>query len=394
VADTLQSVISGEAREADVSALTSELAALWRSAAEDTETHNAVIRACALTLLVYTESEEAGREVSELLGALTLQNPCRALIMVVRPEESPAGLSAWISAVCQLPAPGEKQVCCEHITIVARGDAVGDLDKVVVPLMVSGLPVYVWWREGRTTQPEPIEKMMRYVDRVILDSGRFAHPETDLAAMSERIQRSGGRRGINDLNWARITPWRELVAQCFDSEDTRPYLCRINDVRIEYSGGSGKVDPSLGQGLLFAAWLANRLGWQPAGLAPKGRAVEPRQDKEDGRVLSFTGRAGAIRVQLVPRRGAKECAAGFLTVELRAEGDSPASFSLTCGGDKNVVITRREIPGRQPIERTVRLQVLDEIGLLNEELKFPDRDQLYEQVLTMVGAMTAPHVEL
>ena len=60
---------------------------------------------------------------------------------------------------------------------------------------------------------------------------------------------------------------------------------------------------------------------------------------------------------------------------------------MACGGDLNVVITRIEIPGRQPIERTVRLRVLDEIGLLNEELKFPNRDRLYEEVLGAVALM-------
>jgi len=309
--------------------------------------------------------------------------------MVVRPDESPAGLSAWISAVCHLPAPGEKQVCCEHITIVARGDAVRDLDKVVIPLMVSGLPVYVWWRAGRTTQPEPFQKMMRYVDRVIIDSGLFVNPETDLATMSGHIQRSGGQPATNDLNWARITPWRELVAQCFDSEDTRPYLRRIREVRVEYSERGANVNPGLGQGLLFTAWLAGRLGWQPAGRGPQAAPSGGLQEAPVGRTFSFKGDAGDIGVELIPRREGEECAAGFHSLKLRALGNLSATFSLACGGDRNVVITLTEIPGRQPIQRTVRLAVLDEIGLLNEELKYPNRDRLYEEVLTLVAAMTA-----
>jgi len=389
VGDALESLIWGQPREANVSALTAELDALWRSATEDAESPNAVIRACALTLLVYTESEEAGREVSNLLGALTLQNPCRALIMVVRPEESAAGLSAWISAVCHLPAPGEKQVCCEHITIVARGDAARDLDKVVIPLMVSGLPVYVWWRSGRRTQPEPFQKIMRYVDRVIIDSGLFVYPEADLTTISDRIQRSGGHPATNDLNWARITPWRELVAQCFDSEDTRPYLDRISEVRVEYSERGADVNPGLGQGVLFTAWLAGRLGWQLAGRGPQAVPPGARQGDIAGRTFSFKGEAGDIGVKLIPRREGEECGAGFLSLKLKAVGDLPATFSLACGGDRNVVTTRTEIPGRQPIERTVRLEVLDEIGLLNEELKFSNRDRLYEEVLTLVALMTA-----
>jgi hypothetical protein len=106
----LKPITMGGPREANVAALASELDALWKSA-DAAEALDAVTRACALTLLIYTESEEGAREVSDLVGALTLQNPCRALILVVRPQESPSGLSATISAVCQLPASGVKQVC-------------------------------------------------------------------------------------------------------------------------------------------------------------------------------------------------------------------------------------------------------------------------------------------
>src|SRR5439155_4604061 len=120
LSQNLEPVALGAPREANVAALAAELDALWRSAAGESAGHAAVTRACALTLLIFTESEDAAREVSNLLGALTLQNPCRALILVVRPEDKPAGVSAWISAVCQLPAPGEKQVCFQHVTVVAR----------------------------------------------------------------------------------------------------------------------------------------------------------------------------------------------------------------------------------------------------------------------------------
>ena len=56
-------------------------------------------------------------------------------------------------------------------------------------------------------------------------------------------------------------------------------------------------------------------------------------------------------------------------------------FRLACAGDRHLASTSIEIEGRPPIQRTVRLQVFDEGGLLNEELKHPSRDQLYEEVL-------------
>lgn len=387
--DTFQPNIIGESRPANVSALAAELDSLWRSADKDAEGRHPVTRACALTLLVYTESNEAAREVSNLIGALTLQNPCRALIMVVRPEESPAGLSARISAVCQLPAPGEKQVCCEHVTIEACGDAVRDLDKVVVPLMVSGLPVYLWWRAGNTTEPEAFGKILRYIDRVYVDSEWFSNPEVELPALARKIQKYAGQVVVHDLNWARVTPWRELTAQCFDSPDTRSYLNQISGIQIEYSDRGTGGHSSLGQGLLFSAWLADRLGWKWVGRGTDKNASGTGKDASGNRSFLFRGQSGDIQVQLVPRPGGAECPSGFLSVQLKAAGKSRATFSLTCGPGGKCVITHAEIPAHAPIDRTVNLEVFDEVGLLNEELKFSSHDQIYAEALAMVATMTA-----
>jgi len=387
LSQNLETVALGEPREANVAALSAELDALWRSASGESAGHVSVTRACALTLLIFTESEDAASEVSKLLGPLTLQNPCRALILVVRPEDKPAGVSGWISAVCQLPAPGEKQVCCEHVTIVARGARVQDLDKVVVPLMVSGLPVGLWWRAGRATRLEQFEKILRYVDRVYVDSEWFPDPEAGLPALAEVIRKSSGRAAITDLNWARLTPWRELAAECFDSPDTRPYLIRINEVRIEYRQGGCSRNHCLGQGLLLVAWLAGRLSWKSEGPWP-GQASRTGTEEGPSRAFRFQGPPGEIRVQLVPQTGGPACSAGFLSVELTAAGNPAASFSLTCGGDSKSVVSQTALPGHPPVEHTSCLEVFDEIGLLNEELKFSSRDRIYEEALAMIASMT------
>jgi glucose-6-phosphate dehydrogenase assembly protein OpcA len=376
----LQPVTLGGPRTANIAFLPAELDALWQSTA-DAEGRETVTRACALTLLIYTESEEGAREVSELVGALTLQNPCRALILVVQPNESPAGLSATISAVCQLPAPGVKQVCCEHVTLVARGERVHDLDKVVLPLMVSGLPVGLWWRAGCQLHFNYFGKILRYIDRVYVDSEWHAHPETDLRALAKAIQEASSPAAITDMNWARITPWRELAAACFDPVERRPYLDAINLVRIEYRARGTDSPDCRAQALFFTAWLAERLGWKPAGIAVN-------EDGEGKREFNFKGRQGDIQVQLSPGQSGPKCSSGFLSIEMETAGDAPAKFSLVCGAKSRSVATRVEIPGHPLHESTAHLEVFDEVGLLNEELKFSTRDRGYERVLAMVTSMT------
>lgn len=292
--ETQQSLARGEPRPANVAQIEADVAALWRSMANGGESRPAVTRACALSLLVYVESENGGREVSNLISDVTAQNPCRVVVIIAEPQAVPPALTAWISAHCHLEVMGEKQVCCEQITVHARGDSVRDLDNVVVPLAVPELPRILWWRAGRFAPPEYFQQILRMTNRVFVDSARFPDPEADLAQLAHQIQQHSGELTFTDLNWSRATPWRELVAQCFDAPDSRGYLDRLSRVRIEYEQESPRVRAQGAQALLLAAWLASRLKWEP-------QSPQPVQGIE-GRSFWFKSAGGAVEVQQVARR--------------------------------------------------------------------------------------------
>ena len=93
-----------------------------------------------------------------------------------------------------------------------------------------------------------------------------------------------------------------------------------------------------------------------------------------------------VRVQRNLRRVPNACGVCF-AIELGSEGPSAAKFSFRRGPDGKVVKTSAEVPGLPPAGRSVRLEVLDEAELLNEELKFGVRDRRYEQALSMVARM-------
>jgi hypothetical protein len=53
-----------------------------------------------------------------------------------------------------------------------------------------------------------------------------------------------------------------------------------------------------------------------------------------------------------------------------------------------VVQTLAEVPGLPPIGRTVRIEVGDEVEILNNELMLAGRDHVYEEALALVAKMT------
>ena len=106
--------------------------------------------------------------------------------------------------------------------------------------------------------------------RVIVDSHTFFHAEDGIRILSSFMQQEADS-AISDLNWGRVTPWRELVAQFFDVSEYRPYLSGVHRIEIEHTVTSddshirteqGDVSPDPIEALLLAGWLKTILNWE------------------------------------------------------------------------------------------------------------------------------------
>jgi len=255
----------GKRKPVDVAAVERELTQLWRSASDETlgGPGQAVMRACTLNLLVFLRGEEDSRKVTEVIGKLTIQHPCRAIVINSQPEDPRSELVAWISAQCHLPAAGGKQVCCEQIMVSARGESVAHLPGVVIPLLLADLPVFLWWRDSPNLGGELFRKLAAVCDRVIIDSSTFQRPQAEFASLVSVMRDPELDIALGDLNWSRLRAWREFTAQLFDSSDWLGRLKAIDKVIIEYEGSSRKISTLPAQPLLLGGWFASRVGWKP-----------------------------------------------------------------------------------------------------------------------------------
>jgi glucose-6-phosphate dehydrogenase assembly protein OpcA len=370
------SLTSGELRIANVANLEGEFSRLWQSAAGDPETKQAVTRASVLTLLAYAEDEADGAEALRQIGEITYENPCRAIVMIADRAAPVAGLRASISAHCRVPGPGEKQVCCETISIHASGKTVEGLKSVVVPLVIPELPVYLWWRAECFSPPEYMAEILRVSDRVLVNSSTFPDPMRGLGDLSRQIRRRWGGRQLafSDLTWARVTPWRELLAHCFDFPEARDCLRRIARVRIQWA-----ADGEASAGLLLAAWLAGRLGWQPQAVAASEAA---------GWVFNLGAGGQPVRV-VCERVAAAEKDASPLLVIIEIGGEVGGTFQFTESLAAEKITGYCAVAGRPPFERTVFRAPANLSRLITDELRFPSHDAIYEEVLDTLSRLMA-----
>jgi glucose-6-phosphate dehydrogenase assembly protein OpcA len=374
---TLQAFDLGEPGPANLADIEAGLSAMWRSVAKTSGTESALMRAAALTLLVYVDREEAAREVNNLLADVTRQNPCRTVVMVMDPAATPPGLMASVSAHCHLPVEGEMQICSEQITLHARGQTGPELMSLVLPLTVSGLPIHLWWRMANFDIPAYFDQVLRVTQRLIVDSARFSAAGPDLRALAAWVKTHSDRVRVSDLNWARMTPWREVVAQCFDPPDCRRYLADICQVRIEYEKQSVRLSTQRAETLLLTAWLATRLGWEFQRAESRGENLP--------HVLYFRTKHGEVEVERVPKEIEGGGSGVCFSLAIEADG---AHFSFSRGPDGKAVQSRAQVPGLAPLTRTVRIEAGDEVEILNNELMLSGRDQVYEEVLALLAQMS------
>jgi glucose-6-phosphate dehydrogenase assembly protein OpcA len=194
--------------------------------------------------------------VDQLLDTLGARFPSR-MIVLRSSASTERKITAEISAVCHLPAPGMPQVCAEQIVLRAGVNALDLFPGAVLPLLETDLPFVLWW----SGDPRPHQSLFCALadesSRIVLDLPEFM---SDLGAVRFALDEGKCHYG-RDIAWFGITPWRELTAQFFDPPGASQLLERIESVIVE------TVTPTQGgqarETAWYAGWIAGQLGWTP-----------------------------------------------------------------------------------------------------------------------------------
>jgi len=333
-------------------------------------------RASVLNLLVRADEMEEAEHVALLMETLASRHPSRMLLLAVDPAASGDGLDAAISTrVAHRPSGG--QLCFEQVGLVARGAVAFHAASVVEPLLISNLPVFLWWL-GRPPQSQ--DPLLDLCDRLIVDSSDFPDAPAGLAALDACAAAAEGALELGDLGWRRLAPWRQVVAEFFDPPDVRPYQHRVTRVTVDYAATrTGVVS---GAPLLLVGWLAARLGWEPEHASSAGGMLALSFALD--RLAGSTRGSVTVRLRPQPASGAEpgEILAVYLTA---GSGDHTAEFSVRWAENRTSAATRSVVPERGDWARIAPLERPSEAELLSRELELPAADQVYAESLALIA---------
>jgi glucose-6-phosphate dehydrogenase assembly protein OpcA len=358
--------------------LIANLTKAWQDQEDATSVNGAVVRTSTINLVIFSADEEAASDAESVMPSLTEAHPCRAVHIQALPDpKAPLRATSHIHTKVE---NGVRVITSEQVTMKAGSEALQTLEAVVAPLLSPDLPVCLWWRGNPPFDGDLFGDLIEAADRVIYDSQAFLEAEEDLPWVLDLIHRKAQFDiAFTDVNWARLTPWRALIAQFFDGAQQMRALDGIDRISVEYVDRAVSADRVSAQAWLVVGWLASRLRW--------GSPGQTSSAVGGGLRFSISGPKGDIAVEIKRREG--EEPPGVAMVEIHSSGPSEATYRVERVASQQVAKTTTSVVGVPPIERVVEMEEESYAALISNELDMPGRDRIYEEALTFASVL--PH---
>jgi glucose-6-phosphate dehydrogenase assembly protein OpcA len=231
------------------------LSKLWTSLAgeEKQQGKPTVLRACAMTLIVATDEPYGEFSASQTISELMREHPSRGIVIAVSGEAEKA-VEARVLAQCWKPFGKAQQICCEQIEITTRPDHWPNIGPTLVGLTAADLPVIFWCRHNAALRPlatdaekAGLDAVMSVATKLIIDTAQM-EPHAAFELLT-RLRAKGCV--VADLEWTRLTQWREPIAHIFDNVARTTRFSDFHTIEIGYSGE--KPSPSV---YYAGAWLS------------------------------------------------------------------------------------------------------------------------------------------
>jgi glucose-6-phosphate dehydrogenase assembly protein OpcA len=198
------------------------------------------IRTSVMTHIAWVP-EEWLDAAHQALSGMAERHPSRTIVLIPEPHAAMNRIDATVSLQCYQVPDVERSVCSEVVELRLKGSRAKAPASIVLPLLISDLPVFLRWRGVPPWRSQELEQLVDVVDRLIVDSTEW----DDLPHEYVRLAELFDRAVVSDIAWARTSRWRRLLASLW------PDIADVHTIRVK---------GTLPQALLLCGWLRSRLG--------------------------------------------------------------------------------------------------------------------------------------
>lgn len=345
-----------------------------------------------MTLIGIAPGDQDEKVASLATQAIAMEHSAQAIVIRENAPVLAKGLEAWITTDVRRPE-AMCAVQCELITLHVGGPAEDHLAPLIDPLLVSGVPTYLWWLGTPPFGRRELLDALGISDGLVVDSSGFVEPYHSFLRMADMLKLTHHRLGLADMQWARLRPWREAIAQFFAPLERRPFLTGISEVGVDYAG-DGRGNRIVAA--LITAWMASALGWKLRRATAGGGGVVVAH-------YEYSGRTVEVEFRSVPKGGLVPGELSAVRIAGVAQG---ATYHLgvhrnperrrSAGGDfperrrpdtARVLLTLIEIGEGDPLRHVQQLDSEDEVSLLLDLLSTGTHDEVYNRSLAAAAEL-------
>ena len=231
------------------------LSKVWTSLGQEEKEQGkpTVLRASSMTLIVATDEQDGGFCASQTISELMHEHPSRGIVLTVS-ETAEKDVEARVLAQCWKPFGKAQQICCEQIEITSNPESWPNIGPTVVGIIPPDVPVVLWCRNSAAFKPDAspdqkvgLDAVMNLANKVIIDTR-----DEDARNAFDQLARWGAQgRVVADLEWTRLTHWREPIAHIFDNPARENKLSSFHTIEVAHTD-----EKPCASVLYMAAWLS------------------------------------------------------------------------------------------------------------------------------------------
>ena len=258
-----------------VKEIKSALDALWEKHKDSNTT-----RASLFNLVIYVKKDKREEYLQQIAKNIISKYPCRMIVITEHPQTEEDFFKCHVSDI----QPHENSsIFCEVIHFEVSESRRDEIPFVVLPHLLPEKDVYLLWGDDPLVKDPISIKLENRATRTIFDS-ETAGDMVDFSNMVLAHQ-SKVLCDIGDLNWARTSPWRNLMHNAFNNESELSTIMNTKDIHITYNSyESDYFSHNKIQATYFQGWIATKMGWNLQTVLSTGNELSFKYNAPQGDV--------------------------------------------------------------------------------------------------------------
>ena len=298
-------------------------------------------------IVVISDEDELERHKGAIYS---IAENCPSRFFLVFADQDAVDTKATVSVLC-FEQSDEAYSCSEFVQLHTPREELARIKSVVLSNSSPGDRTILCLLD-RAINSESAEMFLEMSDEVIVDSASFA---SGIALLSDLSL--DGETDVIDLNWLRLSPWREQIRLVFDQGSFAEALTKIDSITI--AGGKDTVGSSV---FSLAGWLVSRMEMKVNSFGSRGFECE-----------TLTG--STLTIQIEP--GSQ---AGLASIRFESQSEDGETYYLEVSRD-TVLHTTSNIEPDYHVSRTLESE--DENDLLIRYFAVGDSITNYQPALEM-----------